>query len=212
MNPAAISHFWRASPGRCGPGRKNTSSAGSRGKLTNRRAFASRRFGIFARFGHFARGTVYLAMGIWAGRAAIVSHGRAVGPGEALKSVLDFRQGRSFVGLVAAGFLADAVFRLIQAVFEKNRGILGRVSFFIRGVASAVLGTTAFQVYRHVHLQREGALLRAQVAWVMTHSWGARAIAVVGAIAGLIGAREVFEGLTGRLRENFARNTMGKLQ
>jgi len=180
--------------------------------LAERRPSAIRRFGVLARFGHFARGVVYLAMGIWTARAAIVSHARAVGPGEALKAVFGFRQGHVLVGLAAAGFFADAVFRLVQAMTERSRGIVRRVSFFLRGVASAALGTTAIQVYRNVRLQREGDFLRSQVAWVMAHPWGAKTIVAIGGIAGIAGAREILEGLTGRLRETFVKKTMGRHQ
>ena len=151
-------------------------------------------------------------MGIWAGRAAVISHARAVGPGDALKAVLGGPEGRLFVGAVAVGFFSDAVFRLIQTLFQKNRGILGRLTFFVRAVAAAALGVTAFQIYRNVRLQREGDFLRERVGWIMARPWGTKAIIAAGAIAAIVGGREILEGLTGHLRETFVKKTMGKLQ
>ncbi|MGH9441199.1 MAG: DUF1206 domain-containing protein [Thermoanaerobaculia bacterium] len=180
--------------------------------MADRRAPAARRYGFLARLGHFARGIVYIAMGIWTGRAAVFSHASAVGPGEALESVLGGREGRLFAGLVALGFLADAVFRILQAATAKNRGFLARASLFVRGIGAAALGITAFQVYRHVQQGREGRMLREIVAWVMAHPSGTTLIVVIGLVAVALGAREILEGATGRLRETFVKKTMGRLQ
>lgn len=180
--------------------------------MAERRVPAGRRFGMLARLGHFARAVVYLAMGIWTARAAVFSHARAVGPGAALKAVLGGAEGRIFVGAVAFGFFADALFRLIQALSPRKRGILARLTFFIRGVGAAALGATAFQVYRNVRLQREGDFLREKLGWVMARPWGTKAIIAAGAIAGIAGLREIFQGATGRLRETFVKKRMGKLE
>ena len=180
--------------------------------MAERRVSAVRRFGMLARLGHFARAVVYLAMGIWTGRAAIFSHARAVGPGAALKAVLGGEEGRLFVGAVALAFFADALFRLVQAVSQRERGIPARLAFFLRGVGAAALGATAFQVYRNVRLQREGDLLREKLGWVMARPWGTKAIIAAGAVAGIAGLREIFQGATGRLRETFVKKKMGRLE
>jgi hypothetical protein len=151
-------------------------------------------------------------MGIWTGRAAVITHARALGPGEALKSVLTGPKGHVFVGFVAAGLFGDALFGLIQACSPRNRGVLRRGSLLVRGLGAAALGTTAFQIYREVRLRREGHLLREITAWMMARAWGAPVIIAAGAIAVLIGGREILEGLTGHLREKPVKKAMGRLQ
>ena len=173
---------------------------------------AVRKYGVLARLGHFARGVVYLAMGVWTARAAVVSHARALGPGDALKAVLGGRESRGFIAAVAAGFFADALFRLIQTFSGRSRRPLARAAFLIRGIGSALLGATALQIYLNVRLEREGDSLREKVGWVMAHPWGTKAIIAAGAIAAIVGAREIFEGATGRLRETFVKKRMGKIQ
>ena len=180
--------------------------------MAERRAPAVRRLGFLATLGHFARGVVYLVTGAWAGRAAVLSHSRALGPGAALKAVLGGRDERVFVGALAVGFFADALFRLIQTLSRKGRGLLGRLAFLVRGIGAAALGATAFQIYRHARLQKEGDFLRERLGWVMARPWGTKAIIVAGAIAAVAGGREILEGATGRLRETFVRKRMGRLQ
>lgn len=151
-------------------------------------------------------------MGIWAGRAAIITHARALGPGGALRAVIGTGRGHILIGLIAAGFFADAAFRVIQAVSDRKKNGFRRVSFLVRGIGAAGLGVTALQIFRDVRPGNPQAFLRDALGWVLTHPWGPKVIVIAGAVAGIVGGREVLEGLTGRIREKFARHAMGKTQ
>lgn len=180
--------------------------------MAERRVSASRRFGVLARFGHVARGAVYFVMGIWAGRAAIVTHARALGPGGALRAVIGTGRGHVLIGFIAAGFFADTLFRLIQAVTERKRGRLARLGFLIRGIGAAALGATALEIFRDVRPRGRHRVIQDVLTWALSHPWGANAIVAGGAIAILMGAREIIEGMTGRIREKLAKNAMGRAQ
>ena len=150
-------------------------------------------------------------MGVWAGRAAIVTHGRALGAAGALKAVIGTGRGHILIGLIAAGFFADAVFRTIQGMTDRKRGRLARLALFARAIGAAALGVTAFEIFRDARPQGKH-LLRDVLQWAFAHSWGTRATILTGVIAAAVGGREILEGLTGRLREKFSRNAMGRAQ
>src|SRR5437899_3250010 len=71
------------------------------------------------RFGYFSRGVVYLTIGGIAARAALLSHGRAMGPGGALRAILSGPYGLLLVGIIMAGLCAFSIFRLAQALYSR---------------------------------------------------------------------------------------------
>jgi hypothetical protein len=164
-----------------------------------------------ARFGYFARGAVYLVMGGIAARAALLSRGRAMGPGGALRAILGGPRGQLLVGIIAAGLLAFAVFRLVQALGAQSRGFLRRISSLGGGLASAGLAYTAWRVMIHERAARgRGAgAFREMAARVLAHPWGRNLLIAGGAIAAIAGIVEILRALSGRFPERFLLGSMG---
>ena len=99
----------------------------------------------YARFGYAAYGTVYILVGALAARAAFTGGGKTAGQEGALQTILLAPLGRVLLGLVAAGLLGYALWRLFQGVLDPDRegtaakGIVKRSDHIINGVFHAAL-------------------------------------------------------------------------
>ena len=164
-----------------------------------------------ARFGYISRGVVYLVMGGIAARAALLSRGRAMGPGGALRAILGGPRGRLLVGIVAAGLLAFAVFRLVQALGGRSRGVFRRTSYFGSALASAGLAYTAWRVMLQERASkgRGAGAVRELVAKVLALPWGKELLVAGGAVAVIAGVVEILRALSGRFPERFLLGSMG---
>lgn len=101
-----------------------------------------------ARVGYLAYGVVYVLVGVLAVQAAVGS-GKAASQEGALSSILLAPLGRVLLGLVAAGLLAYAVWRLIQGILDPEnegkdaKGIVKRIDHVINGLFHAALALSA---------------------------------------------------------------------
>lgn len=110
----------------------------------------------FARFGMFAKGTVYVILGVLTAMAAFnVGGGQTTGKSGALEFIYGQPFGKFLLALVAIGLLGYVVWRWIQAFKDpegdasendSKRGIK-RVGYFISGL---VYGFIAFEAGRMV--------------------------------------------------------------
>jgi hypothetical protein len=176
--------------------------------LTERPAPAARRLAFLGRLGDAARGLVYVAMGFLAGRAALAAGaGRAVGPDDALRWVINEPRGPLVVTLVAGGLLADALFRAIDAFTRRSAS--GRISAGARALGAALLGMTALRVEENV--RRTGTpAVRGAVTWLLSRRWGARALIAAGLVAGIFALLEIGRGVTGKLTERIRIRALGR--
>lgn len=110
----------------------------------------------FARFGMFAKGTVYVILGVLTAMAAFnVGGGQTTGKSGALEFVYGQPFGKFLLAIVALGLLGYVVWRWIQAFKDpeadasddgKKRAVK-RISYFISGL---VYGFIAFEAGRMV--------------------------------------------------------------
>lgn len=104
-----------------------------------------------ARFGYVAYGMVYLLIGALALQAAF-GGGGAPGQEGALRSILAAPLGRVLLGLVAAGLLAYAAWRLFQGILDPDnegkdaKGIVKRLDHVLNGLFHGALAFTAGQL------------------------------------------------------------------
>jgi hypothetical protein len=71
-----------------------------------------------ARFGYAAKGVVYAVIGILALQLALGQGGEATGPEGALSTIGQQPFGRALLAIMAAGLLAYALWRLVQAAVD----------------------------------------------------------------------------------------------
>jgi hypothetical protein len=179
--------------------------------LAERPADPARRLGFLARLGHFSRGLVYVAMGVLAARALLLSRVLAAGPEEALRAIVHGPHGRTIVALIAGGLFADALFRAIEAL-DRRRSRLERLGRWGRAGGAALLGATALRVERHLRDPRAGDGFRGAILWLLRQAWGPRALIGAGVIALIVALLEIVQGATGRFREGFRRKGMSRFQ
>ena len=179
--------------------------------MGDRPADPARRLGFLARLGHFARGLVYVAMGVLAARALVVSRVVAAGPEEALRAIVRGPHGPAIVALIAGGLFADALFRSIEAL-DRRRSRFARLVRWGRAAGAALMGATALRVERHIRASSAGGGVRNAILWLLRQSWGPRALIGAGAVALIVGILEVLQGVTGRFREGFRRRGMSRFQ
>lgn len=102
-----------------------------------------------ARFGFFAKGVVYLVIGILAAMTAFKIKGEAAGARGALEEL--FRQpfGQTLLVAVAAGLVGYALWRFAQAVFDPEgkcvgaKGFLVRIGYVVIGIIYSSLALSA---------------------------------------------------------------------
>ena len=110
----------------------------------------------FARFGMFAKGTVYVILGVLTAMAAFnVGGGQTTGKSGALEFIYGQPFGKFLLALVAIGLLGYVVWRWIQAFKDPegdasendSKRTLKRIGYFISGL---VYGFIAFEAGRMV--------------------------------------------------------------
>ncbi|MFP4091360.1 MAG: DUF1206 domain-containing protein [Cyclobacteriaceae bacterium] len=108
----------------------------------------------FARFGMFAKGTVYIILGVLTAMAAFsVGGGKTTGKSGALEFIYGQPFGRILLGLVAFGLLCYAIWRLIQSFKDpENNGtdtkaIIKRIGYFF---SALVYGLIAFEAAKMI--------------------------------------------------------------
>ncbi|HLL99065.1 MAG TPA: DUF1206 domain-containing protein [Rubrobacteraceae bacterium] len=105
-----------------------------------------------ARAGYVAYGMVYVLVGVLALRAAFGGGGETTGQEGALRSILLAPLGRILLGLVAAGLVAYAVWRLFQGVQDPEdeggnaKGVVRRLDHVLNGLFHAGLAFSAGQL------------------------------------------------------------------
>ena len=104
-----------------------------------------------ARFGYLAYGVVYVLVGFLAIQAAI-GGGEAASQEGALSTVLRAPLGRGLLGLIVAGLLGYAMWRLIQGIRDPEnegkgaKGLVKRVDHVVNGLFHGALALSAGQL------------------------------------------------------------------
>ena len=115
-------------------------------------ATTSRWFAWMARGGHVAKGVIYIVLGMLAARAVVGLRGGATGKEGAMLAILGQPFGQILLGLVAAGLVGYAIWRLFQALFDperRGRNLLAvgqRIGFFFSSLFYASLAYTAVRL------------------------------------------------------------------
>lgn len=164
----------------------------------------SRPLGWLARTGLVARAVVYLVMG-WLALLAAQGSKEHVDQRGALTEVVVAPFGSALVALLGLGFLAYAVWRLLEAV----TGPTGepdtagaRLRSGARGVVYLVLAGTAFSVLSGVRAAQAGQQ-RGIAAEVMSHSGGRWVVGIVGLVVLGVGLVMVLEGWSSKFMRYF---------
>ena len=162
---------------------------------------------LLARVGFGAKGVVYLIVG------ALAMQGIAgAGPKGALSEIGRQPFGKTMLGLVAAGLVAYAAWRIVQSVLDpENEGsdtkaIGKRIGYFCSGLVYLGLAWSAVRIIAGGGGGGEGA--QGWTAKLLQLSFGQWLVGIVGVGILLAGAHQLKQGISGDFREEFA---LGKM-
>jgi hypothetical protein len=105
-----------------------------------------------ARIGYAAKALLYITVGVVSAQAGLGRGGRITDTQGAMRVVHHVSYGRIVLGVIAAGLIGYAVWRLIEAVVDPDnrgtdmKGVLLRISFAVRGLFHGALGITALRL------------------------------------------------------------------
>jgi hypothetical protein len=163
-----------------------------------------------ARFGFFARGVVYLLVGGIAARVALLQHGRANGPADALARTLTGWGGRLVLAAVAAGLFAFVLFRAAQCVRTRRR--FAQIGYVASALGNLVLAITSVRILFHLRAGGDAAGLGELGSRLVATAWGRGALELGGAIAVVAGVVEMARALLDRLPADFSATILARGQ
>ena len=110
---------------------------------------------VLARIGYLAKAVLYATIGILAAQAALGNGGRTTDVGGALREVVRAPMGEAMLLVIAAGLVAYAVWRLVDAIVDGEgrgrdlKGVVRRIGSALRGLAHVGVALAAFRVATH---------------------------------------------------------------
>jgi hypothetical protein len=165
---------------------------------------------LLTRFGYAALGAVYVSLGIVAMRVAFAgARDRVRGFPGAFRFLLSQEHGETILTCVTLGLAAYVVARLVDAT-DRRWSRVGRILAFFDAVGHAGLAWMALALLRR---QRSGPRVsRSTLAWLLTQSWGREALEAAGIAVMTIGAFQLWQAFSGRLRRQiFRRRDLGSV-
>lgn len=170
---------------------------------------------VIARIGYVAKGTVYAAVGILAGRVALGLGGKTTGTGGAVESIGSQPFGRILLILLAIGLVGYALWKLVQGIMDPDDkgtdigGIIKRVAY--GGSAMIHLGIAFGALEELFGVEGQSTTLDQWTAYAMSYqpSLGQILVGLVGLGVLVVGFYQLFAGVTGRFRREIETYYMG---
>jgi hypothetical protein len=162
---------------------------------------------LLTRFGYAALGTVYVALGVVALLIAIAgARDRAKGFAGTFRFLLSHPNGPTIVACIAVGLAAFVLAQLADAADDK-RPLFGRFLAFASAVGHGGLAWMAVTLL--LRLKRGPTTTHSVLVWLLSQPWGAAALEVTGIIVIAGGAFQLWQALSGRLRQQLVRRRLG---
>ena len=181
-------------------------NAAESARSTARRAAYSPAVEAIARFGYAIRGVLYILIGLLAVRLIIGPRGQQPTPQGAIQTLAQQPAGHVLLWIVFIGFLAYALWCLIQFLFNPMHkpGLGARIWSLINAVVYASL---ALFTYRFLNVNAGGAASSSSqsqfLAQIMAMPAGRYLVALVGIIVVIVGISLMLKGLRGDFEREF---------
>jgi hypothetical protein len=157
----------------------------------------------FARWGYVSNSIVYFIVGSLAASWAAGYGGRITDAEGAMAFVRAHRYGSLLLAALAIGFFSYASWRILSAFDLRTHGarrVLGRIVAFTKGLVYGALG---FEAIRLATDARRATSSEWAVA-MLTGAWGESLVWIVGSIALVFGAHELYRGYAAELSDALA--------
>jgi Domain of Unknown Function (DUF1206) len=166
---------------------------------------------ILTRVGYVSLGIVYAILGGLAVHAAALALAGATdrvrGFRAAFRYLLAHQNGPAVLAAVGCGLAAFTLGRALDAL-DRRAPTPARIFAAIDALAHLVLAWMAGALL--LRLRRGANSARPALGWILEQPWGSGVLKVSGAVVGAIGAFQLWQGLTGRLRLKLSRRTLSK--
>ena len=170
---------------------------------------------VIARVGYVAKGTVYAAVGVLAGKVALGLGGKTTGTGGAVESIGSQPFGKIMLVLLAIGLTGYALWKLVQGIMDPDDkgadvgGIVKRVAY--GGSAMIHLGIAFSALEELFGTEGQSTTLDQWTAYAMSYQppLGQMLVGLVGLGVLVVGFYQLFAGVTGRFRRNIETYHMG---
>ncbi len=172
-----------------------------------------------ARFGLTAKGLSYGLVGVLAAALAVGQGGKAASREGALEVVADESYGVFLVVALAFGFAAYGLWRLVQAIFDRDdegagpKGIAKRVGYLGRAVLYGVLTWTTLELLDGTG-DKDSQTGEARKATAQVLDWpaGRWLVGVAGLILIGVGIFNAYRAFTQKFEENWRSGEMSKAE
>ncbi len=169
-----------------------------------------------ARAGYVAKGTVYAAVGVLAGRAALGAGGKTTGTGGAVESIGSQPFGKVMLVLLALGLTGYALWKLVQGIMDPDKkgsdigGIVRRVAY--GGSALIHLGIAFGALEELFGVEGQSTTLDQWTAYAMSYQppLGQILVGLMGLGVITVGLYQLYAGLTARFRREIETYNMNE--
>ncbi|CAN5550052.1 hypothetical protein BH24ACT22_BH24ACT22_15090 [soil metagenome] len=169
-----------------------------------------------ARIGYVAKGTVYAAVGVLAGQAALGRGGKTTGAGGAIESIGEQTFGKVVLVLLALGLVGYALWKLVQGIMDPDEkgsevhGIVRRVAY--GGSALIHLGLAFSAAEELLGSEGQSTNLDQWTAWAMSYQppLGHILIGLVGLGVISVGLYQFYAGATARFESDLKTHHMSE--
>lgn len=171
-----------------------------------------------ARFGYAAKGVVYILIGLLAFQASIGSRDPNIDSTDVLLNILTRPYGRVMLVLVAAGLIAYAVWRLVQALLDPERrgrdlrALVKRTAYLGSAIAYAGIASIAVQLVLGTYLRGTGSSTEEWTAWAMALPAGRWVVGIAGLGVIIIGIVVVVIAINGGFMRRVKTHDLDEVQ
>ncbi|MDQ3672477.1 MAG: DUF1206 domain-containing protein [Actinomycetota bacterium] len=172
-----------------------------------------------ARFGLVAKGFSYGLVGVLAGTLAVVGVGKATDREGALEVFADESYGKFILVALGLGFAAYALWRLVQAIFDRDdegtgiKGVAKRIGFLGRAVLYGVLTFATFALLDGTGDKgTETGQAREETARVFEWPAGRWLVGILGLTLVGVGVFNGYRAFTQKFEDNWSSGEMSAVE
>lgn len=164
----------------------------------------------FFRFGHLAKGIIYLIIGGLAIATVIGASGSIEGGRGVIKWINEQTFGRILLGLIAVGLFSYTAWRWLKVFLGKGgdeddkKDTVYRVAWFFSGLSYLGLGILAARsaINGGTSGSQGGGKRQEIITWLMQQSWGPTVVIILGVIIAGVAIFQLIKGIQKKFLDN----------